>query len=102
MYRWFDLNYTHGNKLGNTLRPWGKFEKIHFPFSGDTEIFITYISYLGLAPDQFMDIHNILSLCYGGYNVPYVKNPHLLNTSLPFCFCTPQNSIFECKTGTKC
>ena len=24
--------YTHGNKLGNTFSPWGKFEKIHFPF----------------------------------------------------------------------
>ena len=25
-------NYTHRNKLGNTFSPWGKFEKIHFPF----------------------------------------------------------------------
>ena len=24
-------NYTHGNKLGNTFSPWGKFEKIKFP-----------------------------------------------------------------------
>ena len=24
--------YTHGNKLGNTFSPWGKFKKIHFPF----------------------------------------------------------------------
>ena len=24
--------YTHMNKLGNTFSPWGKFEKIHFPF----------------------------------------------------------------------
>ena len=24
--------YTHGNKLGNTFSPGGKFEKIHFPF----------------------------------------------------------------------
>ena len=23
--------YTHGNKLGNTFSPWGKFEKIQFP-----------------------------------------------------------------------
>ena len=45
-----------------------------FFFSGDTEFFITYISYLGLATDQFMEIHNILSLYYGGYNMPYVKN----------------------------
>ena len=44
-----------------------------FLFSVDTEIFITYISYLGLATGQFMDIHNILALCYGGHNVPYMK-----------------------------
>ena len=42
-------------------------------FSGDTEIFITNISYLGLAKDQFMEIHNIMSLCYGGYNMLYEK-----------------------------
>ena len=67
--------YTHGNKLGNTFSPWGKFEKKSiFLFSGDTEIFITYISYPGLATDQFMEIHNILSLCCGGYNMPYAKN----------------------------
>ena len=47
-----------------------------FLFSGDTEIFITYISYLGLATDQFMEIHNILSLYYGGYNMPYLKKLH--------------------------
>ena len=49
-------------------------DKSIFLLSGDTEIFITYISYLGLATDQFMEIHNILSLCYGGYNMPYAKN----------------------------
>ena len=27
-----DRIYTHGNKLGNTFSPWGKFEKIHFPY----------------------------------------------------------------------
>ena len=70
-----DIIYTHGNKLGNTFSYWGKFEKKSvFLFSGDTEIFITYISYLGLATDQFIEIHNILSLYYGGYNMSYVKN----------------------------
>ena len=43
-------------------------------FSGDTETFITNILYLGLATCQFMEIHNILSLCYGGYNLPSLKN----------------------------
>ena len=33
-----------------------------------------YISYLGLATDQFMETHNILFLCYGGFNMPYNKN----------------------------
>ena len=56
----------------NTFSPCGKFEKINFPFF--TKIFITYISYFGLATDRFMEIHNILPLCYGGYNMPYVKN----------------------------
>ena len=51
---------SHRNKLGNTFSSSEKFEKIHFPFfSGDTEIFITYISYLGLATGQFMEIHDI-------------------------------------------
>ena len=49
-------------------------KKSIFPISGDTEIFITYISYLGLATDQFTEIHNILSVCYGGYSMPCVKN----------------------------
>ena len=66
--------YTHRNKLGNTFSIWGKFEKSIFLSSGETDFFITYISYFGLATDQFMEIHNILSLCYGGYNMPYVKN----------------------------
>ena len=66
--------YTHGNKLGDTFSPWESLEKYIFLFSGDTEIFITYILYLGLATCQFMEIHNIFSLCYGGYNMSYVKN----------------------------
>ena len=66
--------YTHRNKLGNTLALGESLKKCIFLFSGDTEFFITYISYLGLATDQFMEIHNILSLCYGGCNMPYVKN----------------------------
>ena len=49
-------------------------KKSSFLFSGDTEIFITYISYLGPASAQFMEIHNISSLCYGGNNMPYAKN----------------------------
>ena len=50
-------------------------KKSIFLFSGGTEIFVTYISYLGLATDQFIEIHNvILSLRCGGYNMPYVKN----------------------------
>ena len=36
-------------------------EKSIILFSGDTEIFITCISYIGLAIGQFTDIHNILS-----------------------------------------
>ena len=64
------LLYTHGNKLGNTFSSSEMFQKSIFLLSGDTEIFITCISYLGLATGQFMDIHNILSLCYGGHNVP--------------------------------
>ena len=66
--------YTHGNKLGNTFSSWESLKKSIFLFSCDTEIFITYILYLSLATDQFMEIHNILSLYYGGYNMPYVKN----------------------------
>ena len=57
------------------MSPWRKFEKKSvFLFSGDNEFFITYISYLGLATGQFMEIHHILSLFYGGYNIPYAKN----------------------------
>ena len=66
--------YKHGIKLGNTFSPWAMFQKSIFLFSGDTEIFITCMSYLGLATGQFMDIHNTLSLCCGGHNVPYMKN----------------------------
>ena len=34
------FKYTHENKLGNTCSPWGKFEKIHFPF------FLTILKFL--------------------------------------------------------
>ena len=64
--------YTHGNKLGNTFSSWEKFEKINFPFSADPEI--TCISYRGQATGQFMEIHNILYLCYGVQDMPYMKN----------------------------
>ena len=65
-------------------------KKSIFLFSGDTEIFITYISYLGLATYQFMEIHNILSLYYGypGSQAPFwgeeVTSPAIvgLNTIL--------------------
>ena len=57
-----------------TLLAFGESLKKSIFFSGDTEIFITYISYPGLATDQFMELHNILCLCYGGYNMPYAKN----------------------------
>ena len=81
----FIWKYTHRYKLGNTLSPWGKFEKNPFSFfSGDTEFFITYISYLGLATDQFVEIRNILSLCYGGYNMPYVKNSTFTENKFAF------------------
>ena len=39
-----------------------KFDKIQFPVFGDTDFF--YI-YLGLATDQFMEVHN----SYGGYSL---------------------------------
>ena len=67
--------YTHRNKLGNAFSSLEKFEKKNiFLFSSDAESFITYISYLSLATDQFVEVHNIWSFCYGGYNVPYMKN----------------------------
>ena len=56
--------HTHGNKSGNTFSSLKRFEKKkkHFSFfSGDTDFFITYITYLGLATGQFMEVHNILS-----------------------------------------
>ena len=86
--------YTHGNKLGNTFSPWGKFEKSIFFFSGDTEIFITYISYFGLATDRFMAIHNILSLCYGGFNIPYVKNSTFTEYKFAFLLLHPAKLNF--------
>ena len=59
---------------GTLLALGKKFKKSIFLFSGDTEIFITYISYLGLATGQFMLIHNILCFRYGIYNISCVKN----------------------------
>ena len=88
--------YTHRNKLGNTFSPWGKFEKKKniFISSGDTEIFISYISYFGLATDQFMEIHNILSLCYGGYNMSYVKNSTFTEYKFAFLLLHSAKLIF--------
>ena len=58
-------------------------KKSIFLFSGETDFFITCISYLGLATGQFMDIH-ILSLCYGGHNVPYMKNSTFIEYEFAF------------------
>ena len=74
-------------------------KKSNFLYSGDTEIFITYIPYLGLATVQFMEILNIFSLCYGGYNMPYVKNFTFTEYKNAFLLL---HSIFESKTGIKC
>ena len=63
-------------KLGNTFGSGEKFEKKKkniFLFSGDTEIFITRIS---LPSDRpiYGHLYSMLSLCYGGHNVPCMKN----------------------------
>ena len=68
------MHYTHGNKFGNTLALGEGLKESVFFFSGNNGIFITYVSYIGLATCQFMGIHNILSLCYGACNMPYLKN----------------------------
>ena len=39
------INYTHGKMLGNTFELFGKVLQL----SGNAEIFIAHISYLGLA-----------------------------------------------------
>ena len=63
-----EISYGTLLALGKSLK------KSIFLFSGDTEISITCISYLGLATGQFMDIHKIFSTNYGGHNVSCLKN----------------------------
>ena len=79
---------------GTLLALGEKLKKSVFLFSGVNEIFITYISYLGLATDQFMEIHNILSLYYGGYNMPYVKNSTLTEYRFAFLLLHSAKLIF--------
>ena len=86
-----------------TLLAFGEsLKKSIFLFSGDTEIFITHISYLGLATDQFIETHNSLSLCYGGFNMPYVRNSSFTEYKFAYLLLQSAKLIFKSKTGIKC
>ena len=91
-------NYAHGNKLRTLLAFTKSLKKSLFLFSGDTEFFITCI----LCLDQFMGTHNILSLCYGGHNMPHMKTSTLTEYEFALLFLHSAKLIFEYETGMKC
>ena len=57
---------------------------------------------------QTANVYTFFCLCATEDTICHMQKKNTLynifffeNTSMPFCFCTPQNSIFESKTGIK-
>ena len=67
--------YTHGRKIrGNFFVLAQCFELFNFPQLGHSNFIMAYISRHHLVTTRLIEVHNILFLCYGEYNMSQVNN----------------------------